>query len=67
MSDLEEIIHLIEIHHCKHPDHGIDCACMDRWIYKIRRMTEFKLQSSVGTTAQQRIDYVLRKAVENRT
>ncbi len=63
MSDLKEIILLIEIHDLSHPTHGLDCACLDRWIGQIRKMTT--AQSSAK--AQRRIDYVLRSACENRT
>lgn len=44
-------------HHQARPDHGIDCACMDEHIRVIRRLTEIPF-------AQQRIDYVLQKAID---
>lgn len=61
MSDLREILLLIQIHDLRHPDHGVNCACMDRWIIKIRSMT------TMGNhRAQHRVDYVLRMVTENR-
>lgn len=51
------IIKLIAQHHHAHPDHGIDCACMDVCIQKFRQMT------AVGF-CQQRIDYVIGKALD---
>ena len=59
MSDLREIIVLIEIHHKNNPDHGLDCACMDHFIRQLREM--FKATSS---DCQSRVDYVLRSAVD---
>lgn len=51
------ILRNIEHHHVAHPDHGINCACMDEYVRLLRNLT-------VSTVAQRRIDYVLRKAVE---
>lgn len=58
MSDLAEIILLIEVHHHKHPDHGINCACMDRHIQALRRLFETKYPE-----VQRRVDYVLQAAL----
>lgn len=51
------IVIAIVQHHDAHPDHGIDCACMDEFVRKLREMTGIP-------HAQQRIDYILRKVVE---
>lgn len=59
MSDLREILLLVEIHHKKHPDHGLDCACMDKHIQQIR-----KLFQASDPIYQRRVDYVLRSAIE---
>ena len=68
MSDLTETMLLIEIHHERHPDHGLDCACMDKYIGRLRKM--FKVtntgadEDTDDPKLQRRIDYVIRKAVE---
>lgn len=59
MSDLEELKMLVELHQRDHPDHGTDCACMDKYIQQVRKMT-------ISKEAQRRIDYILRKAIDNR-
>ena len=55
---VSEIIHMIVEHHMSHPDHGIDCACMDEWIRRIRLATKCK-----DHALQMRIDYVFRSAI----
>lgn len=59
MSDLAEIILLIEVHHREHPKHGIDCACMDKFIGQVRKLTESK-------EAQSRVDYIIGAAIGGR-
>lgn len=61
MNSLPEILALIEVHHKNNPDHGLDCACLDKYICQIRKMTTVK-----DPKAQRRIDYVLRSACEHR-
>lgn len=57
MNDIDVIISEIEAHHYEQPTHGIGCACMDKYIQELRKLTASK-------AAQQRIDYVLRKVLE---
>lgn len=57
MSDLKEILMLIEIHHRQHSDHGDCCACMDKYIQMLRKLTE------TSKEAQNRVDYFLRQAL----
>ena len=61
-SDIEEIIKLIEEHHRENPLHGFDCACMDRYIQRLREVTRAKQTPE----SQSRVDYVLLKAIETR-
>ena len=63
MSDLTELLLLIKIHHEKHQDHGLDCACMDKHIARFRQMT--KVDSAIDK-CQRRVDYVLRMGLEHR-
>ncbi len=67
MSNLGEIIDSIEGHHIRNPDHGINCACMDRLINRLRRLTTTSDRSEKRYMIQMRIDYVLRMATENRS
>lgn len=58
---LNEMLVSIAAHHGAYPDHGLDCACMDKFIQQFRIMT------TVGDKRlQQRIDYVLRKVINSR-
>lgn len=59
-TNLEHIIELIEKHHLANPAHGIDCACMDKYIQMVRR--EF---TSSKPECQRRVNYVLRTAINN--
>ena len=61
-SELTEIILAIEAHHRNNPTHGLYCACLDRYIGRIRAMTTM---SRVG--AQCRMDYILHMACKHRT
>lgn len=61
MENVEIILISIAKHSELHPDHGIYCACMDRFIQHIRRLT-----TSADPKVQQRIDYVLRTVVNGR-
>lgn len=61
MSDLNEIILLVTLHHNRHPDHGLDCACMDKLIAQTRKLFEAK---DPDPKVQRRVDYVLRSALE---
>ena len=58
MSDLKEIILLIEVHQEIFPSHGFDCACMDKYIQSVRKMLK-----SDDNNSQNRIDYVVRTAL----
>jgi hypothetical protein len=49
----------IEQHQIEYPEHGSNCACMDKYIREIRVATE-------SQQAQQRIDYVLNAVAKNR-
>lgn len=56
-NTLNEMMVAIAVHHGAHPDHGVDCSCMDSHIQDLRRMT------TVGEpTLQRRIDYVMHHA-----
>ncbi len=61
MSDLAEILQAIDTHHKEYPSHGLDCACMDKYIQKIRMLLK---SSRIERAAQSRIHYVVRKAIE---
>jgi hypothetical protein len=63
MSDLREIILLIQIHHLKYPDHGLGCSCMDTFIRQVRQMTWCHSDAS-DPALQLRVDYVIRKALD---
>ncbi len=59
MNDLAEILLLIKLHHGDNPDHGINCACMDKYIGQLRHL--FKVDD---LRMQQRVDNVVRLALE---
>lgn len=61
MWDFITVLSLIYMHHKENPDHGIDCACMDKYIRHLRALSKMHTQD-----IQQRVDYVIRKAIDNR-
>lgn len=56
---LENIIECVVAHHEDYPAHGVNCACLDKYIQAARRLLTVK-------DAQQRVDYVIGTAMENR-
>ena len=69
MSEVEYVLSLVQGHHTNNPDHGIDCSCMDRHIQSIRDITNVNRFSNLDEDdrgMQRRVDYVIRKAIENR-
>ncbi len=58
----DQLIHEITQHERNNPTHGINCACMDDYIRKFREMSE----APISRREQQRVDYVIRTAVDNR-
>lgn len=60
MSELSEIIETVIEHQREYPRHGTMCACMDKYIGQIRKLTE------VGKQYQSRIDYVIGAAIGHR-
>jgi len=61
MSDLKEILLLVQLHHEKNPGHGVDCACQDEWIREIREMMRVQ-----DHKLQRRIDYIIRASIDHR-
>lgn len=58
---VDDLVAEIVRHHRENPTHGIDCACMDAYIREVRKATNVD-----HPIMQSRVDYVLRKATENR-
>ncbi len=58
---LDELIHEITQHE-RNERHGVNCACMDVYIRAFRTMTE----APMSPREQERVDYVIRAAIDNR-
>lgn len=57
---ITEIVADIVQHHRRYPNHGLDCACMDKYIQEVRLLTE---SNEPVRSFQNRIDYVIRSAM----
>ena len=56
-----DVVKKVVDHHKAHPDHGLDCACMDRHIQQLRSIL-WGMTKDVNI--QRRINYVIRAALE---
>ncbi len=58
---ITQIVMAVGIHHVMNPDHGLDCACMDKYIRRARKLLQL---DSKDLHAKLRVEHVLRKALE---
>lgn len=70
---LESVVDWAERHQNEHPNHGINCACANEMVRRIRiaSRVEGATTENVGSEApewdaQHRVDYIISRAVQNR-
>lgn len=59
--NIEEFVSAIVAHDEMNRSHGINCACMDKFIRALRKATQVE-----NPKAQRRVDYVFETAQRNR-